>query len=563
MKKHFPKLLLLLALVAAILLLMAARSTYGVKSIRRDPFGQIEKSLNKTKSIIQQDMLFSVPTDIVQSLRGGAVDISFAGADNTSAAGRLYLRENAFALMNATAKQGKETLDFNFWMTQTDVALQLQQGEENGIYGLNLQTLNNDLRGSDLLTVAGVTYEEIAPYLDALNDMPTQDEEENTDLRTLLATRSALQELLKSSSCSVSEATISMDVGDIETFRVSLGLTAAHLCDAVDIYLEWFVTTRAYQNMQLNEPESLQKLEKSAEALKQEITDTNASMMIDFYLHTQTEVILRANLRIDRLVGQQAATLYATIDLGSNPVNSALYSIKIGSEDPQEGKNSYTIEYHRTHTHNLPTRKLIVSNKEETITVFDLHKNELTNAFDLMLMDDEYAIRGTSVMQNNARTIILDMGGGNTLSIAFILDAEIPEMPAYRNLCFIPRKELEELLPEMEDEPGGSILPDLGCSVELLVMGSDQVARYFQVYSEYETLGQFLVEEGVAHLDEQGRISKILACDYFSGLPDGATELAGAPWALYINDELYEGSLYDVVLDTDIFVSIFASGSGS
>ena len=561
MRKIIPKIALAAVFAIALALLFTAYNAYGIHSIKKDPMGQLGKSFNKTKSVLQQDFFLALPESISKTIQQGALDLSIK-SNGAEMQGRLFLRNNAIALTGATIADGQQKVGFDFWVNEKAVVVKTQTEDAENAYGLNLETLADDFKSSPLLEMLGISYEEIASMLDASDAIISNNKKDNNDLRTLADTKKQLNDLIRGSSFAVSEVKVKENNSEINAYRISITMNAIQLCKVVDIYHTWLLETETFKSMLSQDAEAKNDLQKQVDALKQEIIETNATILTDFYLHGKNELILYASFRMDWLIEDKAATIAASLDFGGNPASASVLTAKISREYPGEARQYLTAEYHRTQAHNMPTRKILITTKEGTVTLLDMQKNDITGAFDMTLFDGEITLQGEVKETDGIRSIIFNLEDDTTAQITLIAEATIPETPAYQNLCLMTKEELEELLAPVLG--GGELEPDEfpepeGGYVELTVMGDDNVLRYASFpCTSYTTIGEMLIGESIAVLDASGRIEKVLTGGVLGDFDQDPGEVPGEQWQIFIDGVLIEGSLYEIQMTSDITLSIFS-----
>lgn len=537
---------LLLGACAAAAYALTHYEPYNLRSIQKDPAAQLQKSFLKTKDAVVAGLAFQIPDSVTNSSKTGAIGLEWNAPEGNLAI-TAYPREKSFTLTGTeTLSTGTENA-FGFWVAEDAIVANLSAMTNGKAYGINPQTLENDLRNSPLLDVLGISYEDAMAFVDAML-APTKETSENADWLAMLEATRQLKELLHSSAVSVTEGSMPMDSVSFDAYRISYTLSPEQMCTAIDIAGQFLLNTESYRVAVAETPEITEEIKSAISEAKKAIRDNNATAIIDFYLHGKSQVIVRMDCRVDWLQDKKSASINATLTLGEDPTLSGRYAMYLTANLPDTPKSETSIVYLRSHAHNLPSRTLTVSTSEGTVTVLDLQINSITGVFTVELFDRELSFTGTCTKTDNNVRISTSLEDLGEFHLVFQGVAEAPEVPQYMNLCWMSRSELETLLQKfVVDEP---YIPDeTWRTANISVTGSDGSMSFYYLSHDYETLGELLVAVELAVLDENGRI------DYFC---DGSV---GNGWKVYIQGELYNGNLYDAVLDIESEVAILSASA--
>lgn len=536
--------LLVLGACAAAAYAVTHYEPYNLRSIQKDPAAQLQKSIQRTKEAVVAGLAFRIPDSMTNAGKTGAIGLEWNSPEGNLAV-TAYPRENSFTLTGTeTISSGTENA-FGFWVSEEAIVANLPAMTSGKAYGINPQTLENDLKNSPLLDVLGISYQDAMTFVDAML-APTEEASENTDWLAMLDAKRQLKDLLRSSAVSVTEGVLPMDTIKFDVYRVSYTLSPEQMCSAIDIAGQFLLNTESYKSATGKNPEATDEIKTAIQEAKKAIRDNNATAIIDFYLHGKSQVIARMDCRIDWLQDKKSASINASLTLGEDPTLSGKYAFYLTTNLPDTPKRETKVIYHRSHAHNLPSRTLTVSTSDETITVLDLQINSITGVFSVELFDRDVCFTGTcSKTDNNVRlsTNLEDLG---EIHLVFQGVAEAPEVPRYMNLCWLSRSELENLLEKFAaNEP---YIPDETWRIaNISITSSNGSMSFYYLSHDCETLGDLLVENELAALDENGRIA------YFY---DGSV---GNGWEIYIQGERYEGNLYDAVIGIETEIAIIAA----
>lgn len=536
--KKVLKILLPLLLVAAVsvaaVAILHSYEPYDLKSVQNDPAAQLVKSFRKTKSMIQSGLAVQMP----DTRQNGAVRFDLITKDKQAASSTIYREDDRLALIG-TVPTTKGTTDFGLWYGPDDLVFEAPALLEGGAYGLTLSALKEDLKNSPLLSMLGISYDDAAKMIDQF--LPQKGEgAEDSDILELLKLKNQLEALLNSCSVTVTEGSVVIYAETVQAYRISYTISPEEICDILDLLASWLTKTESFDLAVKGNAQIAAQFDSMVANLKKQISGHNATAIFDFYLHTESQALMQADCRIDWLENSNAANITATILFGTDPVTSSLYQFAANWNIPDMGKNTLAIRYERTHAHNLPGRMLSVSSGNTTYTVMDIQVNSLNKTFELELFDRKIEISGYWTEEKEELSIYLTLDLGE-VAICFLPGEPMPAAPAFTNICKLSQAELEALFSFGEQPMPKEKTADVS------VTDSTGYRWYSYFSHKYKTLGEMLVAEEIAVLDEDWRIQAIIL--------DGLT---GTAWDVYVDGKQIQGSLLDVELAEEASISILA-----
>ncbi len=463
MKKKLIAILLAMAtLISCVGMLTGCQNTISVSSITKDPAGQLKKSIEITKETLRSGMILDPTEYVKETFQNGSLAINLQnsnGKDNSN--NTLYFQKDtkAFALIGSLTEYG-ETQEYNLWVKDKEFAVSAPNVLDK-TYGIHLGTIKEDLKDSALLEALGISYEEAVEAIDAILKMePTEKEAEDSDWRTMLKMLNQAKELVQSSPVTVTEYTTNNNGSTEPGFRITYTMDAKRMQQLVDLAATWYQTTEAYKTMISNEGAEEDFKQAIVEA-KKFLETTNTVCVLDVCLN-EKGVIVWSNIRADWLENEKASYITATLNLGVDPVNATLYSFEVIANSQGKEVERTTIKYHRSSAHNLPGRKLTIkTGSEQEVTVFDLNYNITNNQFSLRMDGIDGEMIGTLAQTEDTMTISLnipsDGSDSGTITFIFTKKAQMPDMPAYTNLCTLTEEQLQMLFGSMIEMPDDSI----------------------------------------------------------------------------------------------------------
>lgn len=510
---------------------------YTLWSVQMNPAGQLQRSFQKTADELREGLLYEIPTAVTQVFTTGAIAINLTTTDNTSVDNMLYLREDGIVSVGNINTDGAILGGYGFWLGKESIVVETSGPVSSTAYGLHFDTLKEDLKYSALLDYLGVSYDEACTYIDTVLDV-LQTDADNITQKNETQINVQLAELLKSCPVIVEEKTLNVDSESLTVYHIAYTISPEQICEMAELLKNRIRVSETGSE----DPD----IEKNINELETAVIRSNATAIVDFYLHSQTQVVIQAGCRLDWMQEEETSTIIANTFLGETPSQSRCYTASVSIKSPGSVAENITLEYQRTNAHNLPGRKLVLSTNEESITLVNLQINEIAKTFECNLLDQTYTILGTCKIEEGNVEIqtLTDIGN---LTLTFHETAEIPDVPGYINICSLTIGDLEALFTEPgPDNPGYTWESD----VTVTVYGSDGSVCFLHYIGEYGTLADLMIDEWIADLDEGGKVMRV----YVFG-----EEIPGDVWQVYVNDEQYEGSLYDLFLFGEVSIELIGA----
>lgn len=524
--------LLLTVICAGAVFAICSYQPYNLDAIQKDPATQLSRSLSRTKAALQDGLAFTVPDTVKAATKDGAIQLDLFTEDKQHITGKLFMSGDNYALTGSIPSD-TDALEFGLWATQEALVVNVPTLLNDTAYGISLKTLKEDAANSELWEALGISYDDIAPILEMLE--PAEAEEQNP--LSLLKLKKKWDAMVNTWSVSVAEKTVVLDTEQVPVYQISYTLSPDHICQIIDLVSEY----AAQMDIAGIDKENLAQHQQMMTDCKNQVTDSEATAIIDIYLHGKTQVIVQANCRIDWFENYNPATVNASICLGAEPAESAQYSFVVNTTLPGHPKSTFRVDYRRTHAHNLPGRELTITADSETYTVMSLQVNEVNQSFALELLDGKANITGYWQQSEKKTVIHTTFAGLGELSLTFLPDVKMPELPQYTNLLTLDKAALNALFGGSETPPAPK-----DKAIDIAITSTDGTRKIFYFMHNYTSLGELLTEEGIAILDvTNGSIVSI--CD---------EDISGASWSIYVDGEPYTGDLFELILENETAVAI-------
>ena len=365
---------LLLALVmCASLVLASCGSKLSKKDIEADPVGEVAKAAAESSSGIAKSI---TPLDAIRAAeKKGTVSVTFDNAD-------LGVKIDSKAAYDCDAKRasgsvalGAEGKTFTLKLDVDNSKIALAVPElTDGAYGVDLDTLAEDLKNSELLKSLNVDADEIAKAVGKIVDaVKNLGEDDNPDFAGLEEAIKSLCDDLKArlNKCAKTIERKDVEVGgeSAKAFEVVFEIKKTDLVDMLGIVktdsksifdelkkfaaqtaekLEDIVVLPDSANESLNLDEAFdydsfaENLDETIEDLKED--DGDATFTLKVYLGEKNAELLFAEFTVTENEDDVKNTAVFTLDLGADPAKSSKItgSVKITTDDEDDDYDEYS-----------------------------------------------------------------------------------------------------------------------------------------------------------------------------------------------------------------------------
>ena len=417
LKKYFSLPLLCIVLCLALVLGGCALT---VSQVKKNPNAQVLSALKNTyESIMQNALPFNAPNGLDKT---GELSFTITGSESEESAsvGVLWKAEDKLANISLKIKSETEETDIKAYIDESNIALQSDSIFGEGVYGVNVKTLKEDLKDSALLSTLGISYDELMEEIgDMLDNMQKNSAELMQNYNQLA---NDLKGVFEKVETEVTEENITTGGEDVKAICVNYKLTKETASEVLNVIKDF-----ADKNASLDS-DTVQELIDELEG------ESDQSADLKFAINPDEKVIMQISLKSDG--GEEVL-----IDLGKKPAESAQYKINI------KGEEEISLLLDRADKDGKYCRKLTVDEDGVSSSiefVYDKSTSEFT-------LTEESEESGTDTVSGKIES------SENMLKVTFSLEgmdfeaslkseASPEAMPEYKNIVKLSEDELNEFL---------------------------------------------------------------------------------------------------------------------
>lgn len=439
-------------MMAAVLCLGLLLTGCGKQEPEKAPADQLSYSLDKTVTAIAGRM--PDVGAIGDSLKKGKVSIDALGVlENV-----MYIDSEAgFFADYLHFGQGENGIDLSLFMKDQALAVNFPMIFGDQAYGVDLSTLEEDLKGCAVWEVLGTTYEEFM-------------ENNSLDLGALTGgatdTLDQVGELQKAVDEAVAdiEITSKLDKAQIggeetEAIVVSWQMTSGDIKELVDIYVDWME-----KNMQTSVADLAGDTYGQIGDIKTEMDDyfskMDLTLSVDVNIDPETEYVMSIDGRVNGTVDGEPGDIKVSLVLGKDPAATDEFTFTVSSMDADQVKASVEARLKVEDTDSNAAVVLTVDSNEGSVSqrvldaslTYDKQSQKFSLDVDadgstfgmegmLRYKEDVFQLYIASVEADGEETV-LDI----TVSFEAIASGELPEMPGYTDLTELPAEQWQSLI---------------------------------------------------------------------------------------------------------------------
>lgn len=438
----------------------------GDKPSARSPKEQFSYSVEKTLS--EMTGAGEIVDLVEEALSAGKLTINAGGQLESVtyiSLDKSYL--SSFLEMNMGEGQ---ILDAQMFVTDEALAIAIPAILGEQAYGVDLDTLEEDLENSAIWALMGITYQE---FLDQSGmDIGSLMESAVVSLDYLGGIQEALENA--AADVQVSDATGKVTIYDEEVDARTITVTATHedmekivlaLIDeleeiALDLS-EQMIAAAAMDTTEIGDLE--EELRTEFADMRQEIAEAfegvDLTLELKANIDPETEYVMSVDVDLYGIVDDEEGNVSMDLILGSDPINSGKYTLSMVSAGDYEGvRVDVVAEKQTSGSQDVYTLTTQISKGDDTYEPFtaEVSYDNDSHAFGLDIQADGGSLEIQGTLESTGQVFDLWLervcvdGQEMVVDVRVCLEAvsasELPQVPSYENVLTMDEEELQQFL---------------------------------------------------------------------------------------------------------------------
>ena len=443
-----------------------------------DPNDQVVDAIDKTMSaLMDADGISSILAD---AINGGKITIEAAGMIENV----LYVNAADGNLVDIlTMDMGGENIEFGAYLQDGKLAVSapLLFGDE--AYGVDFNTLMDDLKDSEIWAMMGTSYDEFKEMaginLDAAMDVLEKYMEAMPDGQAII-------DCLKDVEVTREEGTVTVNGESVKAVNVKYHVTSEDVLALMNAYID--ESEKAVEAMKDAFAEVMTDVDvdeifgdMDMDTTRQEMNDAFASVDLEgdlvVSIDPETQYIMCVSMDIAGTVDGEEGKIEMDLVLGVDPTNTDKITFALISEADGE-RVGYTVDAVRTISGSVETMTLTMNevwdDETDTLATVEMSYDSGNGAYEIVMSDEYETITVEGVYKVSADKFEISIDSMTTaydseeyteelglrLVVEKISKSDIPEMPAMKNILKLTEDEWIELIGMFEGMFGGVAEPD-------------------------------------------------------------------------------------------------------
>lgn len=445
-----------------------------LSDVAMDPDGHVGKALENTFGGFGN--VFAGPAGVLEKVQAERGEIVVEIADVFM--NKLMMDSETGVIADSlTIYQDGEALEFEVDISGNEVALIAPSVFGDTVYGVNLDTLLDDLKASAIWELMGTTYEEFmaefeGTYGDLVGKVSEVDPEKAEEVMKNLERE--IKKTLRKVSRNVESKRVAVDGKEVLAIQVSYVMTAAELKELVDVLVDWTEETLlafgVEEDMFVDSLDGTNLFDATRSSLEAVFAELDLNGALTVSIHPLTGKVMMLELDADVTYQEESVSFDALLTLGEKPEKSERYVLDVAVDDGvsvtklQAVVTSSDDENAFKGALNLGVKVLSKDEPSEdgSESILDEAKIDFTLEYDKNT--GKYSLRGDnegstieicgcyqvaeSSFQLSVDTLAVD---GEVDTVGLKVSAKVMEgyklvMPEYVNPLLLPKDELEALL---------------------------------------------------------------------------------------------------------------------
>lgn len=364
-----------------------------------------------------------------------------------------------------------DELNVNFDGVEVEAGIYLNENElvltlpglVDGAYGVNLDTLVDDLKDSELLALLGINMdqleEEYGFTLDAIDDMLDTMDAYVDEMESLAD--SALKNVDKT----VTEGKVTVDGQEVDAITVTYSLDSEGLKNIVNELGTWYTDymkdLAAAVKLDMGLDSVIGEIDGVMAEVETALSELDFSAKVVVNVNAETGYIMTVDGEVEATVEGETATFTLDVDLGVNAAESDKYTLTVGAVADGEQMDVLKLVLKRESTDAKENYDLSVKAAGFEVANAQLAYDKGTGAYELEVnaADVEFALKGTykltdKSMEFSVESINLD-GDKTEINAKVLVEkisaSSIPKMPEYKNILKLSQQDILDLVNEFSE----------------------------------------------------------------------------------------------------------------
>lgn len=386
----------------------------------------------------------------------------------------LYINSNAgtFADILKVNAQGQEIV-VNLYGDNGEIAVKVPAVLGDTAYGLNLNTLMEDLKNSPIWEMTGMSFEDLEKQLgidfdEVMNSVSGTMETISGSIETIF------DKIMAHVDVTTTQGKVTVNGTEVDATIITYSFDEQDLKNIAFDLIDWAV--KLVEDMAKELSDSLGSVmfgefdvedlmgQMNVDEIKNQVTEALESIDMEFSLamniNASTGYLMSANALFDATIEGVKGSVYADLVLGVDPSTSNKYTLDVGGASPEGEKAGFLVTIDRDLDQAVQVTTLTVARYYNTESV-----NILTGSLTYNTSNYEFVLAGEAGRYNlrvdgmfKATDKVLELGVDKvalndevtnvdlTVKFETINGSEVPKMPSYKNPLKMNMAELMELL---------------------------------------------------------------------------------------------------------------------
>lgn len=333
----------------------------------------------------------------------------------------------------------------------------------DGAYGVNFNTLMQDLEDSYIWEMMGTDYETAIGEIESgMGDVTALMDE----LKPLLeGLETAVDSALKCVDSSVTQGTVTVDGQDVEATIVTYSFGNEELKKIVDIIFDYVEDySDVLTEMGGDMGDMIEEMEGAREEAKAALDDVEIDFNLVTNINADNGCIMTIDGTLKAVVEGEEMNLKLDGDFGVNPADSDNYTLILSAVEDGETHEMLSMVMDRTVSGSDMTYDMVISAEGYEVFSAELEYNADSSAYSLTLDadGDTVSVNGTYKLTDDyfefsVGTINTD-GYDQEINVKVVIEAisagEIPKAPSYTNILTMSEDKWMDLAEELQNFAG-------------------------------------------------------------------------------------------------------------